>query len=46
MLPNPASSVTSIAKILGVSVGTLYNHIPDLKELRNSRVLHQLEGSK
>ncbi|WP_331746928.1 recombinase family protein (plasmid) [Streptomyces halstedii] len=46
MLPNPASSVTSIAKILGVSVGTLYNHIPDLKELRNSRVPHQLEGSK
>lgn len=46
MLPNPASSVTSIAKILGVSVGTLYNHIPDLKELRNSRVPHQMEGSK
>lgn len=46
MLPNPASSVTSIAKILGVSVGRLYNHIPDLKELRNSLVPHQLEGSK
>ncbi|MFE4626956.1 recombinase family protein [Streptomyces mirabilis] len=46
MLPNPANSVTTIAKILGVSVGTLYNHIPDLKELRNSRVPRQLEGSK
>jgi DNA invertase Pin-like site-specific DNA recombinase len=34
MLPNPAHSVTSIAKLLGVSVGTLYNHIPDLQELR------------
>lgn len=46
MLPNPDNSVTTIAKILGVSVGTLYNHIPDLKELRNSRVPHQLESSK
>ncbi|MFI5689071.1 recombinase family protein [Streptomyces sp. NPDC051636] len=46
MLPNPANSVTTIAKILGVSVGTLYDHIPDLKELRNSRVPRQLEGSK
>ncbi|MFF4230979.1 recombinase family protein [Streptomyces sp. NPDC001820] len=46
MLPNPENSVTTIAKILGVSVGTLYNHIPDLKELRNSRVPRQLEGSK
>jgi AcrR family transcriptional regulator len=34
MLPNPEHSVTSIAKLLGVSVGTLYNHIPDLRELR------------
>ncbi|MET9794866.1 recombinase family protein [Nocardiopsis alba] len=34
MLPNPEYSVTSIAKLLGVSPGTLYNHIPDLKELR------------
>ncbi|MFF2964814.1 recombinase family protein [Streptomyces sp. NPDC057963] len=46
MLPNPENSVTTIAKILGVSVGTLYNHIPDLKELRTSRVPRQLEGSK
>jgi DNA invertase Pin-like site-specific DNA recombinase len=34
MLPNPDNSVETIAKLLGVSVGTLYNHIPDLKELR------------
>ncbi|MEU6040591.1 hypothetical protein ABZ801_34845 [Actinomadura sp. NPDC047616] len=31
MLPNPEHSVTSIAKLLGVSPGTLYNHIPDLR---------------
>lgn len=36
LLPNPEHSVTSIAKLLGVSVGTLYNHIPDLRELRSS----------
>lgn len=36
MLPNPEYSVTSIAKLLGISPGTLYNHIPDLKELRAS----------
>lgn len=34
LLPNPDRSITSIAKLLGVSVGTLYNHIPDLRELR------------
>ncbi|TMR08982.1 recombinase family protein [Nonomuraea turkmeniaca] len=34
LLPNPEHSITSIAKLLGVSVGTLYNHIPDLQELR------------
>ncbi|WP_344886657.1 recombinase family protein [Nonomuraea antimicrobica] len=34
LLPDPGRSVTSIAKLLGVSVGTLYNHIPDLNELR------------
>ena len=32
MLPNPDASVT--AKLLGVSSGTLYNHIPDLRQLR------------
>ncbi|MDP4505105.1 hypothetical protein Q9G87_24265 [Nonomuraea sp. G32] len=34
LLPDPGRSVTSIAKLLGVSVGTLYNHIPDLQQLR------------
>lgn len=34
MLPNPDASVTAIAKLLGVSPGTLFNHIPDLRELR------------
>ena len=34
MLPNPEASVTAIAKLLGISPGTLYNHIPDLRELR------------
>jgi DNA invertase Pin-like site-specific DNA recombinase len=34
MLPNPDHSITSIATLLGVSPGTLYNHIPDLHELR------------
>lgn len=37
MLPNPENSITAIAKLLGVSPGTLYNHIPDLRELRTSR---------
>ena len=36
MLPNPDASVTSIARLLGISPGTLYNHIPDLRELRAS----------
>ncbi|WP_276615511.1 hypothetical protein [Nonomuraea basaltis] len=36
MLPNPENSITSIAKLLGVSPGTLYNHIPDLQHLRES----------
>ncbi|MFE0147885.1 recombinase family protein [Nonomuraea sp. NPDC059007] len=37
LLPDPDRSVTSIAKLLGISVGTLYNHIPDLQELRTAR---------
>ena len=37
LLPNPAHSITSIASLLGVSPGTLYNHIPDLRELRQAR---------
>ncbi|MFD3788746.1 recombinase family protein [Streptomyces cyaneofuscatus] len=45
LLPNPENSIETIAALLGVSVGTLYNHIPDLKELRTSRVPAQLEGS-
>jgi DNA invertase Pin-like site-specific DNA recombinase len=34
MLPNTETSITTIAKLLGVSPGTLDNHIPDLNELR------------
>ena len=37
LLPNPEHSITSIAKLLGVSPGTLYNHIPDLRALRPVR---------
>ncbi|WP_308164889.1 recombinase family protein [Nonomuraea sediminis] len=45
MLPNPEHSITSIAKLLGVSAGTLYNHIPDLRQLRASATGEQaLEG--
>ncbi|MFD4860698.1 hypothetical protein [Streptomyces atratus] len=44
MLPNPENSIETIAALLGVSVGTLYNHIPDLKELWTSRVPAQLTG--
>jgi len=44
MQPNPDTSITSIAKLLGVSPGALYNHIPDLIELRSSRVPKQLGG--
>jgi DNA invertase Pin-like site-specific DNA recombinase len=46
MLPNPEHSVTSIAKLLGVSAGTLYNHIPDLRQLRASRSTRQLGSGK
>ncbi|MBD0692556.1 recombinase family protein [Streptomyces sp. CBMA123] len=45
MLPNPENSIESIAKLLGVSVGTLYNHIPDLRELRASRIPAQLPAA-
>ena len=45
LLPDPNRSITSIAKLLGVSPGTLYNHIPDLKELRSSHVPQQLDGA-
>ncbi|MFI5987738.1 hypothetical protein ACIBEA_43650 [Streptomyces sp. NPDC051555] len=45
MLPNPQHGIETIAALLGVLVGTLYNHIPDLRELRISRVLTQRDGS-
>ncbi|WP_410790407.1 hypothetical protein [Kribbella sp. C-35] len=38
--------MTSIAKLLGVSPGTLYNHIPDLRELRTSATARQLTDGK
>ncbi|MFD6327257.1 recombinase family protein [Streptomyces sp. NPDC058442] len=44
LLPDPGRSITSIAKLLGVSPGTLYNHIPDLRELRAGVVPHQIEA--
>jgi DNA invertase Pin-like site-specific DNA recombinase len=44
LLPDPGRSITSIAKLLGVSPGTLYNHIPDLRELRASALPRQLEA--
>ena len=46
MLPRPEYSVASIAKLLGVSPGTLYNHIPDLAELRAGRAHPALEPSE
>ena len=47
MLPNPDTSVTAIAKLLGVSPGTLYNHIPDLRELRAAgRARHHLPAAR
>jgi AcrR family transcriptional regulator len=36
MLSNPEAGVASIAKLLGISPGTLYNHIPDLRQLREA----------
>ncbi|MFD8951625.1 recombinase family protein [Streptomyces xanthophaeus] len=44
LLPDPGRSITSIAKLLGVSPGTLYNHIPDLRGLRVGAVPRQLEA--
>ncbi|MFD8525288.1 recombinase family protein [Streptomyces capillispiralis] len=44
LLPDPGRSITSIAKLLGVSPGTLYNHTPDLRELRADTVPRQLEA--
>lgn len=45
MLPNPKNSIESIAKLLVISAGTLYHHIPDLREPRAARVPRQLEES-
>lgn len=44
LLPDPGRSITSIAKLLGVSPGALYNHLPDLRELRAGAVPRQLEA--
>lgn len=44
LLPDPGRSITSIAKLLGVSPGTLYNRIPDLRELRAGAVPRQLQA--
>ncbi|GGS62971.1 hypothetical protein GCM10010156_22340 [Planobispora rosea] len=44
LLPNPEHSITSIARLLGVSPGTLYNRIPDLRELRAGRTTTVLEA--
>ena len=44
LLSGPGRSITSIAKLLGVSLGTLYNHIPDLREPRAGAVPRQLEA--
>ncbi|MFB6823719.1 recombinase family protein [Streptomyces virginiae] len=45
LLPDPGRSITSIAKLLGISPGTLYNHIPDLRELRAGAVPEQIGTS-
>lgn len=44
LLPDLGRSITSIATLLGVSPGTLYNHMPDLRELRG--VPRQLDATE
>ncbi|MFG2459536.1 hypothetical protein ACGFWE_21090 [Streptomyces sp. NPDC048523] len=44
LLSDPSRSITSVAKLLGVAPGTLYNHIPDLRELRAGAVPRQFEA--
>ncbi|MFV5992257.1 helix-turn-helix domain-containing protein [Streptomyces sp. NPDC056231] len=44
LLPDPGRSISSIAELLGISPGTLYNHIPDLRELRAGALPRQLEA--
>ncbi|WP_406199614.1 TetR/AcrR family transcriptional regulator [Streptomyces sp. NBC_01017] len=39
LLPDPGRSTTSIAKLLGDSPGTLYNHIPDVRGLSECECL-------
>ncbi|MGP3921347.1 hypothetical protein [Nonomuraea sp. 10N515B] len=46
MLPNPNNSITSIAKLLGVSAGTLHNHIPDLRKLREGGHARELTNDQ
>ncbi|WP_428836146.1 hypothetical protein [Streptomyces albus] len=47
LLPAPGRSITSIAKLLNVSPGTLHNHTLDLRELRAAgAVPQQLEASQ
>lgn len=46
LLPDPEQSVKSIAELLGVSPGTLYNHIPDLRELRSNHLPRQIGHEK
>lgn len=41
-LPDPGRSITSIANLLGISPGTLCNHIPNPRELRAGAVPRQL----
>ena len=41
---DPRASIDAIAREAGVSPGTLYNHIPDLRELRAGVVPRQLEA--
>ncbi|MFC5822177.1 recombinase family protein [Nonomuraea harbinensis] len=43
MLPNPENLITSIAELLGVSPGTLYNHIPHPQQLRTGQITSALE---
>ncbi|MFF4794516.1 DUF4158 domain-containing protein [Streptomyces sp. NPDC001276] len=45
-IADPGRSITSIAKLLGVSPGTLYNHIPDLAELRASAARRAQRGQQ
>ncbi|MFD8531718.1 transposase [Streptosporangium canum] len=38
-------SIASVAKDLGINAGTPADHIPDLQELRATRVPARVEGS-